>query len=56
MLLNNIAQIPIKPLGGGLFFEEIVGKFTKRTKIIVRAVSVAVLILLIFNLVGPIFF
>ncbi len=48
--------LPIKPLDGGLFFEEIVGRFTKNTKIIVRAVSVLVLLLMVFNLVGPIFF
>ncbi len=48
--------LPIKPLDGGLFFEELVGRFTKNTKMVVRTVSVVVLSLLVFNLLGPVFF
>jgi membrane-associated protease RseP (regulator of RpoE activity) len=48
--------LPIKPLDGGLIFEEICGKFTKRSKIIVKAVTIIMLAVLIFNLIGPMFF
>ena len=47
--------LPIKPLDGGLFFEEIVGRFTKNTKMVVKSVSIFVAALLIFNLLGPVF-
>ncbi len=47
--------LPIKPLDGGLFFEEMLGRFTKQTKTIVKTVSIIILLLLIFNLIGPIF-
>jgi membrane-associated protease RseP (regulator of RpoE activity) len=46
--------LPIKPLDGGLLFEEIVGKFTPRTKFVVQAVSGVMLLVLLFNLVGPV--
>ncbi len=47
--------LPIKPLDGGLFFEEIVGKFFKNPAPIVKGVSILVVLLLVFNLLGPIF-
>ena len=47
--------LPIKPLDGGLFFEEIVGKFFKNPAPIVKGVSILVVALLVFNLLGPIF-
>ncbi len=45
--------LPIKPLDGGLLFEELVGRFTNRTKFIVKAVSGIMLVVLLFNLIGP---
>ncbi|MBI3190392.1 site-2 protease family protein [archaeon] len=53
--IGIVNMLPIKPLDGGLLFEEIVGKFTKHGKNIVRAVSIIMLIILLFNLIGPIF-
>jgi len=47
--------LPLKPLDGGLLFEDIVGKFTKRTRNIVRAMGVVIICLILFNLLGPIF-
>jgi len=47
--------LPIKPLDGGLLFEEIAGHFTKRQKTVVKAVSTVMLLVLIFNLIGPLF-
>ncbi|MEM7819926.1 MAG: site-2 protease family protein [Candidatus Aenigmatarchaeota archaeon] len=47
--------LPIKPLDGGLIFEEIVGKFTRKGKIIAKIVSIFILFLLLFNLFGPVF-
>jgi membrane-associated protease RseP (regulator of RpoE activity) len=46
--------LPIKPLDGGLLFEEIVRRFTPRTKFIVRTVSGVMLLVLLFNLIGPV--
>jgi membrane-associated protease RseP (regulator of RpoE activity) len=46
--------LPIKPLDGGLLFEELVGHFTNKTKYLVRTVSGIMLLVLLFNLVGPI--
>lgn len=51
--IGLVNLLPIKPLDGGLFFEELVGHFTKETQAIVKVVSATMLILLIFNLVGP---
>ncbi len=48
--IGLVNLLPIKPLDGGLIFEELVGGRKK----IVRAVSAAMLMLLIFNLVGPV--
>ncbi len=50
--IGLVNLLPIKPLDGGLVFEELIGK-TKRTQVIVKAVSAIMLLLLIFNLVGP---
>lgn len=51
--IGLVNLLPIKPLDGGLVFEELVGHFTKNSRIIVKAVSAIMLVLLIFNLVGP---
>ena len=51
--IGLVNLLPIKPLDGGLIFEELVkGRYQK---IIVRAVSVFMLLVLIFNIVGPLF-
>lgn len=47
--------LPIKPLDGGLIFEELADKFTKSAKTITKIVSIMVLLILIFNLIGPVF-
>ncbi len=54
--IGLINLLPIKPLDGGLVFEEITKKFTKKSKVIVRVVSGIMLFLLVFNIIGPIFF
>ncbi len=46
--------LPIKPLDGGYLFEEIVKKFTKHDKPIVRAVSIFMILMIAFSIVGPI--
>ncbi len=46
--------LPIKPLDGGLLFEDLVGHFTKRNQIVVKIVSGVMLFVLLFNLVGPV--
>ncbi len=51
--IGLVNLLPLKPLDGGLFFEELLGKFTRKNKIIVKAVSITMLLLLLFNLVGP---
>ncbi len=51
--IGLINILPIKPLDGGLLFEEIAGKFTKRSAAITKAVSLLVLGLLLFSLFGP---
>lgn len=50
--IGIVNLLPIKPLDGGLIFEELVpaGKFKP---LLVRAVSSVVLLILIFNIVGP---
>ncbi len=50
--IGLINLLPLKPLDGGLLFEEIVSKYTTRTKIIVRTVSIIMLLLLLFNIFG----
>ena len=49
--IGLVNLLPIKPLDGGLIFEELVGG----RKIIVRAVSTIMLLVLIFNVIGPLF-
>ncbi len=45
--------LPIKPLDGGLLFEEISGKFFRKNALVVKAVSGFTLFLLLFNIFGP---
>ena len=52
--IGIVNMLPIKPLDGGLMFEEIVRHFTKRDTIIVKIVGGIMLIVLLFNLIGPI--
>ncbi|MBI2076287.1 MAG: site-2 protease family protein [Candidatus Aenigmarchaeota archaeon] len=52
--IGLVNLLPIKPLDGGLVFEELLGH-TKKTKTIVKGISTVMLLLLIFNLVGPFF-
>ena len=54
--IGLINLLPIKPLDGGLVFEEITRKFTKKSQAIVRIVSGIMLFILLFNIFGPIFF
>ncbi len=49
--IGLVNLLPIKPLDGGLVLEELVGG----RKSIVRGVSIFMLLVLIFNLVGPLF-
>lgn len=53
--IGIVNLLPIKPLDGGLLFEEVVGHFTPRTKSIVKAVSVLMVFLILFNIIGPVF-
>jgi len=53
--IGLVNLLPIKPLDGGLVFEVIAEKFSRRSAIIVKAVSGIMLTLLIFNLIGPLF-
>ncbi len=52
--IGIVNMLPIKPLDGGLLFEELVGTSGKR-QYFVRAVSTIMLLVLLFNLIGPIF-
>lgn len=49
--IGLVNLLPIKPLDGGLILEELVGG----RKRIVQVISVAMLLLLLFNLIGPLF-
>lgn len=49
--IGLVNLLPIKPLDGGLILEELVGG----RKRVVQVISVAMLLLLIFNLIGPLF-
>lgn len=51
--IGIVNLLPIKPLDGGLLFEEIAGRFSKRSAAITKVVSFLVLGLLLFNLFGP---
>ena len=55
--IGLINFLPMKPLDGGLVFEKLVGKYTKKkhTKWIVKIISTAMLLLLLFNIIGPFF-
>ncbi len=53
--IGVINILPLKPLDGGLLFEEIAGRFSKRSALITKAVSLAILGLLLFNIFGPVF-
>lgn len=60
--LTNIAQLvaifnmlPIYPLDGGLMIEALAEHMSKRhTKIIVKAITILILSILVFNFVGPV--
>ncbi len=55
--IGLVNLLPIKPLDGGLIFEEIARKFSKGySSVIVKFVSVFMAAVLIFNIVGPIIF
>jgi len=49
--IGLVNLLPIKPLDGGLILEELVGG----RKRVVKVISVAMLALLLFNLIGPLF-
>ncbi len=55
--IGMVNMLPIKPLDGGLLFEEIVGYFVKdentRNKV-VKYISIFMVLLLAFNVVGPV--
>ncbi|MFH1420733.1 MAG: site-2 protease family protein [Candidatus Aenigmatarchaeota archaeon] len=44
--------LPIKPLDGGLFLEAVTQRFTKRSKFIVRTVTIIFLFALLFSIFG----
>ncbi len=46
--------LPIKPLDGGFLFEEIVKKFTKHHKPIVTTVTIFMVLMIAFSVLGPI--
>ncbi|MBI4170505.1 MAG: site-2 protease family protein [Candidatus Aenigmarchaeota archaeon] len=52
--IGLVNLLPIKPLDGGLLFEEVVGHFTPATKNIVRGVTIVMVFLILFNLIGPV--
>ena len=52
--IGLVNLLPIKPLDGGLIFEELVSG-SRHKKVIVRTVSVAMLLILLFNIIGPLF-
>ncbi len=45
--------LPLKPLDGGIIFEEIISDMTTNARKVTGAVSIAMLLLLLFNLFGP---
>ncbi|MBI4896259.1 MAG: site-2 protease family protein [Candidatus Aenigmarchaeota archaeon] len=51
--IGLVNLLPIKPLDGGLLFEEVVSHFTSHHKLIVQVVSAFMILVLLFNLVGP---
>lgn len=48
--------LPIKPLDGGLIFEEIAGKFLRKnaTRFVTIGISVLMIAIVVFNIVGPV--
>ncbi|KHO48212.1 MAG: peptidase m50 [archaeon GW2011_AR5] len=52
--IGLVNLLPIKPLDGGLMLEELVSG-SKYKKSIVRVVSVGMLLVLLFNIIGPLF-
>ena len=52
--IGLVNLLPIKPLDGGLIFEELVSG-SRYKKMIVRGVSVFMLLVLLFNIIGPLF-
>jgi membrane-associated protease RseP (regulator of RpoE activity) len=48
--------LPIKPLDGGLIFEEIVGKFLRKnaTRVVTIGLSLLMVASVVFNIVGPV--
>jgi membrane-associated protease RseP (regulator of RpoE activity) len=45
--------LPLKPLDGGPFFQELIGKYTPHAERITKYVSIIVFALLLFNIFGP---
>lgn len=52
--IGLVNLLPIKPLDGGLIFEELVSG-SRYKKELVRGVSIFMLLVLIFNIIGPLF-
>ncbi len=52
--IGLVNLLPIKPLDGGLVFEEVAGKFFRKPKLVINFVSGAMILVLLFNLFGPI--
>ncbi len=52
--IGIINLLPLKPLDGGLFFEELIQRFNFNSKTVVKVVSLSMLVLLMFNIIGPI--
>ena len=55
LFIGIFNMLPLKPLDGGLLFEETIGKYTKNAAKITKIVSIIMLVMLVFNFVGPIF-
>ncbi len=51
--IGLVNLLPIKPLDGGLVFEEVAGKFFREPKFMINFVSNAMILVLLFNLFGP---
>ncbi|MBI2578113.1 MAG: site-2 protease family protein [Candidatus Aenigmarchaeota archaeon] len=51
--IGIVNLLPIKPLDGGLLFEELTGALTKNNAFIVKLVTMFMVFLLIFNFIGP---
>lgn len=53
--IGMVNLLPIKPLDGGLLFEELTGALTKNNRLIVQVVTTGMILILLFNLFGPAF-